>query len=132
MKDPAGKQRGVGLVGTIFVLVVLSALAAYMVRLSTVQHVTTAMSIQSARAWYAAVSGLEWAVYRIESGGCPATPSNLDVDGFNVQVEQCDPAVVSEGAGSYRLYRVAVNASRGSLGNPDYVSRDIMAVVRGN
>lgn len=132
MKDSAGKQRGVGLVGTLFVLVVLSALAAYMVRLSTVQHVTTAMSIQSARAWYAAVSGLEWAVYRIESGGCPAIPSSLDVDGFSVQVEQCDPAVVSEGAGSYRLYRIAVNASRGSLGNPDYVSRDLMAVVRGN
>ncbi len=132
MKSPALKQRGIGLVGTIFILVVLSSLAAYMVRFSTVQHITTAMSIQSARAWYAAVSGLEWAVYRIRNGGCPAVPSTVDVDGFSVRVEQCDPAVVSEGAGSYRLYRVAVNASRGSLGNPDYVSRDIMAVVRGN
>ncbi len=132
MNHSVGKQRGIGLVGTIFILVVLSSLAAYMVRLSTVQHVTTSMSIQSARAWYAAVSGLEWAVYRIENGGCPAIPSNLDVEGFSVQVEQCDPAVVSEGAGSYRLYRVAVNASRGSYGSPDYVSRDLMAVVRGN
>ena len=132
MNDPAGKQRGVGLVGAIFVLVVLSSLAAYMVRLSTVQHVTTSMSIQSARAWYAAVSGLEWAVFRIGNGGCPAIPSTLDVDGFSVQVEQCDAAVVSEGAGSYRLYRVAINASRGNLGNPDFVSRDIIAVVRGN
>ncbi len=132
MKDRVGKQRGIGLVGTIFILVVLSSLAAYMVRLSMVQHITTSMSIQSVRAWYAAVSGLEWAVSRIENGGCPATPSNLDVEGFSVQVEQCDPAVVSEGGGSYRLYRVAVNASRGSFGNPDHVSRDLMAVVRGN
>ncbi len=132
MKGRVGKQRGIGLVGTIFILVVLSSLAVYMVRLSTVQHVTTSMSIQSVRAWYAAVSGLEWAVYRIENGGCPTIPSNLDVDGFNVQVEQCDPAVVSEGAGSYRMYRVAVNASHGSFGSPDHVSRDIMAVVRGN
>ena len=56
MKNPVGRQRGIGLVGTIFVLVVLSALAAYMVRLSTVQHATTGMSIQSVRAWYAAAS----------------------------------------------------------------------------
>ncbi|WP_260292907.1 pilus assembly protein MshP [Sedimenticola hydrogenitrophicus] len=126
-------QRGFSLISTLFILVVLAALGGYMVRLNVAQQTTTTLSLQSVRAWYAAASGLEWAVYQINTGSsCPAVPSSFTAEGFTISMTACTPYPVTEGATGYNLYDVQVEASRGSFGSTDYVSRRLRATVTGS
>lgn len=125
-------QRGFSLISTLFILVVLAALGSYMVRLNVSQQTTTTLSLQSVRAWYAATSGMEWAVYRINSSSsCPSVPSSFVAEGFTITLTGCDSHPVTEGASSYTLYDVQVSASRGSFGSTDYVARRLRATVTG-
>jgi len=124
-------QRGFSLIGTLFMLVVLAALGSYMVRLNISQQTTTTLSLQSVRAWYAASSGLEWAVYQINiNNSCPGVPSSFNADGFTITLSDCTAYPVTEGASSYALYDVQVSASRGSFGSADYVARRLRATVK--
>lgn len=126
-------ERGFSLVSTLFILVVLSALGAYMVRLNVTQQTTTTLSLQSIRAWYAATSGMEWAVYQVENGGsCPAVPSSFTAEGFTITLTACSAYPVTEGAASYTLYDIQVTAQRGSFGTTDFVSRRLRASVTGS
>lgn len=125
-------QRGFSLISTLFVLVVLAALAGYIVKISTVQHLSSGMSAQSSRAWFAALSGLEWAVYEIRNNGsCPAVPTSFSADGFTIEVDQCSSANIQEGSDHYSLYAIEVTARRGTFGSADYVSRTVQATVSG-
>ncbi len=83
-------QRGFSLISTLFMLVVLAALGSYMVRLNISQQTTTTLSLQSVRAWYATSSGLEWAVYQINTNNsCPGVPSSFTADGFTITLSGC-------------------------------------------
>jgi len=114
-------------------LVVLAALGGYMVRLNVTQQTTTTLSLQSVRAWYAATSGMEWAVYQVENNGtCPAVPSSFMAEGFTITVTACSAYPVTEGALSYTLYDIQVMAQRGSFGTTDFVSRRLRASVTGS
>lgn len=126
------RQRGFSLVSTLFMLVVLAVLGSYMVRLNVSQQTTTTLSLQSARAWYAASSGLEWAVYQVRTNhSCPGVPSSFSADGFTITLAGCTANPVTEGASSYTLYDIQINASRGTFGSPDYVARRLRATVTG-
>ena len=57
------QQRGVVIVAAIFILVVLSALAAFVVSVSTNQQVGSALDLQAARTYQAARAGIEWGMY---------------------------------------------------------------------
>ncbi|MCW8904150.1 pilus assembly protein MshP [Sedimenticola sp.] len=125
-------QHGFSLISTLFMLVVLAALGSYMVRLNISQQTTTTLSLQSVRAWYAASSGLEWAVYQINTNNsCPGVPSSFNADGFTITLSGCTAYPVTEGAISYTLYDLQIEASRGSFGLADYVARRLRATVRG-
>mgnify|MGYP006921592031 CR=1 FL=1 len=127
------RERGFSLVSTLFILVVLASLGAYMVRLNVTQQTTTTLSLQSVRAWYAATSGLEWAVYQVENNGsCPAVPSSFSAEGFTITVTACSAYPVTEGAASYTLYDIQVTAQRGGFGTTDFVSRRLRASVTGS
>lgn len=126
-----GKCRGFSLVATLFILVVLAALGGFMVKISKVQHTSSALSVQTSRVWYAALSGLDWVVFQINAGGCPAIPSSFTAEGFTILVNQCDLANITEGSTHYGLYNVSVTASQGSFGDAGFVSRRLSAVVTG-
>lgn len=65
--------RGFALPAAIFLLVILSALGAFIVNISTGQHASQALDIQGERAYQAAHAGREWARYQINAtSGCPA------------------------------------------------------------
>jgi len=124
---------GLKLIGTIFILVVLAALGGFMVKLSMVQSSSSALTLQSARAWFAAVSGLEWTTYQIRnSSACPTVPTSFTLEGFTINLSRCDTYPVTEGANSYTLYDVELTASFNSFGNPDFVSRTIRATITGS
>jgi MSHA biogenesis protein MshP len=68
------QQRGVVIVAAIFILVVLSALGAFVVGVSTNQQVGSALDVQTARAYQAARAGVEWGMYAslvASPGSCP-------------------------------------------------------------
>lgn len=126
-------QAGFTLVTTLFLLVVVSSLGAYMVNLATVQHSASALSVSALRARYALTSGLEWSYYRIQAAGvCPSVPSELNIDGYRVRLTACSADSVTEGLESYQMFDVSLTAERGSYGDMDYVQRRVQALLKVN
>lgn len=125
--------RGFSLISTLFLLVVVSGLASYLVNLSVAQQYSTALTVSALRGRHAALSGLEWVAYRINnvSSSCPAVPSNLTIEGFSVTLTNCTQSVVTEGLSSYKLFDVTVSAERGAFGDADYVNHAIRATLKG-
>lgn len=126
-----GKQHGFTLVTALFLLVIVASLGGYMVSLATAQHVSSALSAQQSRAFYAAASGLEWVAYELSTnpGACPTVPTSFAAEGFTITLSTCSRTVVIEGGSPYALYDVTVDASRGSFGDADYVSRSLRATL---
>lgn len=125
------QQAGFTILSALFLLIVLASLGAYMVNLSTAQHLSTALTVNASRAYYAAYSGLEWAADRIVAlAACPAVPTSFAVEGFTVQLTACSKEAVSEGGSSYGVYKISIEATRGSFGEPDYVRRRLSALLR--
>lgn len=62
-------ESGFVLPTAIFLLVVLAALATYMVSLSRTSHISSALDVQGTRTYLAARAGIEWG-----RGSCCGTP----------------------------------------------------------
>ena len=132
------QARGFSLVSVIFLLVVLSGLAAYMATVSGVQHLSITQSVHGAQAQFAERSGLEWAIDDIVNSAA----SNLDCSpgsvsfsltggataGFDVAVA-CTVSSVTEGSSVYSLYALTATATRGSIGNLDHAARTLVATI---
>jgi MSHA biogenesis protein MshP len=137
------RQRGFALPSAIFLLVILTALAAFMVHFSTTQSVTSAQDVQGSRAYQAARAGTEWALYKVldplnatvvapgdtawpNLPTCP-TPTVLTIEGFSVQVK-CTPYDYLEGGGdrSIRVFLVESTASTGVVGTLGFVERKVV------
>ncbi|HUR40502.1 MAG TPA: hypothetical protein VM240_04970 [Verrucomicrobiae bacterium] len=120
---------GFTLVSAIFLMVVLVALGASMMTLSTVQHTTSAQMIQSVRANYAARAGVEWA-FATTAGGCATGPHTLALAGslstFTVSVT-CTRTDHDLGGTSHAYYTVDVTAQSGNYGSPDFVQRRVQS-----
>ncbi len=130
---PPRRQRGFALIVAIFLLVVLSSLGVYIVRVSGIQHQTVNISLLGARAFEAARAGIEWGTFQaLDAGACPAaTTLNLTeggLAGFDVDVT-CTTTPHTETGTTYNLYIIIAEARAGAYGNPDYVSRRIQASV---
>lgn len=128
------RQHGFSLVSVIFLLVVLAVVVTYAVTISSVQQQTSADSILSSRAEFAAESGTQWAIRTVLSdNSCAAFPADFSLtggaaDGFRIEAE-CSLSTYTENPETYNVYRLSVIASRGSVDEPDYVSRRVLARV---
>lgn len=147
---------GFTLVSAIFLLVGLAALGIYMVTISGVQHTTNSHAVIAARTYYAAKSGLEWAVHRavntqnagggataipIACGIPPATATYTFTDaslGNNITITTtCTYSRHADSkAGATKAknspFNVAVvtsTAEYGVFGSPDYARRRLEATV---
>ncbi len=130
------KQSGFSLVTAIFLLVILSILGTYMAAMSIIQNQSTALSVQGVRAWYATVSGLEWASDYIfdpalGNNNCPAAGTSFTVEGFTVEVTACTKSTHTEAGDTYDIFDVSISADRGSFGEVDYVQRSLRATIGG-
>lgn len=139
-------QRGFSIVSAIFLLVVLSALGAFMVTFSSVQHTTSAQDVQGARAYQAARAGVEWGAYQIlqnnpagfaaacrTAAALPPMPTlGGTLSAFAVNVN-CTATSYTEGAHTAAnplwMYRVTSTASTGNLGETHYVEREIQVTI---
>jgi MSHA biogenesis protein MshP len=128
-QTPRLRSRGFALIPALFLIVVLSALAAVAVKVSAGQSQAVIMGLQQARALAAARAGIEWGAYRAMNGACGGTTLNLteqSLNGFEVVVS-CAATSFSEGTATVSSFSVASTATRGNYGSPDYVRRMMRA-----
>lgn len=64
MRSAVKRMRGFAIVSAIFILVVLAALGAFIVSISTSQQIGSALDVQGVRALQAARAGIEWGLYQ--------------------------------------------------------------------
>lgn len=154
----AKAQRGFSIVAAIFILVVLSALAGFIVSTTATQNLDLAKDFQSARALQAARTGIEWGVAGwLNGGSCSGgsayagtpptcspggaaatctqqtlyTPSGTNPTGltdFTVVVALCRCPAPPAGG----TCQIVATASAGTAGSSAYIERQLAAVVEGN
>ncbi|MCP3984742.1 MAG: pilus assembly protein MshP [bacterium] len=125
------RNRGFGLVTSIFVLVVLATSSLAMISLSGVQRRTASLSLQALRADQAARSGLQWAIYNaIGSGTCPAsttlTLTEGGLQGFSATVS-CASTTHVEAATTSTIFELDAVGEYGAFGSADYVRQHVRA-----
>lgn len=124
------KQAGFTLVMAIFVLLVLSLLAQYSIRLSAVEMNTSNYAYQGSRAYQAARAGIEWAIAAINNGAT-CTDVNLQsamvftgINGFTVSLT-CTSQAFSEGSSNPVVYVISSLSQYHSFTASDYAARQM-------
>lgn len=130
-------RSGFALVTAIFLLVVLAGLGAAIVNVSTMQHTSSALDVEGARAYQAARAGVEWGVYRqLISASCVGATSFVPpaptLSTFTVTVT-CTPVTSAEPP--ITVYQITANACNqpavaeprcpGVGGGADYIERQM-------
>ena len=77
------RQTGFALLTAIFILVVLAGLGAAIMTVSSNQQISSAIDVQGARAYLAARSGVEWALYMEEVANPTQCPNNKGYSSFS-------------------------------------------------
>ena len=141
-QSPLSRQTGFSLITAIFLIVVVASLGVFMVTISSVQQRTSSLSVLSSRALFAADSGMQWAMRRVTRDAaaglnCPAAPAtgqvsfnltNGAISGYSVTIT-CNVQNFTENPNNYNVYNLTSQASRGTLGSPDYHSRTIRTSI---
>lgn len=136
-------QRGFALISALFLLVVLAALGVFMVSISSTAHYTALYALQSAKAYYAARSGIEWGAYEeltAAASACSSTPTTITpgstLSGFSVDVTcQTYPSPTTTYSESqlstpYNVYVITATAHTTiAFGSPGYASRRIRVTI---
>lgn len=140
--------RGFTLISVVFILVVLTALAAALATLSQRQHLGSAGELEAARALQAARAGLEWAAFQVlrnpappaAAPACPATTSFVPAGLGNLTVTvRCTRSTASDGPTTLDFYELQANACNApsagacpSTGTPagPYVERQLRWTVQ--
>ncbi len=127
------RQQSCGfiLITVLFLISVLAVMAVVMSSTSSVQNFTTLYSLQQARAYAAAKSGLEYAVQRaLDAAECLAGPSAVNLPGINFNVTtSCTSVPGINEAGITTVYQISSTATTGTFGNVGYVTRTLRAMV---
>lgn len=129
-------MHGFAIVSAIFILVVLAALGAFIVNVSTTQQIGSALDIQGVRAYHAARAGIDWGIFRVQSTAaynfsygpgpgpvgtaspntraCPASPASFvsaapTLGGFTLTVTCLATADPGGGPTTYTIVSTACN-----------------------
>ena len=139
-------QRGFGGITVLVIIVLFSLIGAYMASMSTLASLDTMLSGGSIQSWFAARSGVDWAVYQALNRSCtcgtnccstaPAINGTSlaftegGLAGFDADISCSESASpVLEGTDSYCVYNIGVTASRGNPGQETYISRRVSVTV---
>lgn len=144
----AFRQNGFTMISAIFILVVLGALGAFIVNISTIQQITSAQDLLGAKAYQAARAGIEWGIYQVldptnvsvvvptnaswpNMPPCPGNPTSLMLEGFIVSVT-CTISMTYNENGSARsivIYSIGATAISGKPGSQGYIERQLQATI---
>lgn len=107
-------QRGFTAISAIFILVVLTALGAFILSVSTGQQIGSGLDVQGVRVYEAARSGVEWGLYRqLRDGSCAAStsfaPAAPTLSAYTVTVSCTATAGTNGGPATYDVRSWACN-----------------------
>ena len=125
-------QKGITLIGAIFVLVIVSLLGQYLVNITGVQRQISLLTLQSTRAFHAANAGIEWGIDSIINGGgsCSAsTALSPNISNFTTTVSCTELGNYSEDTETITIFRISSLSEYGSYGQIDYVSRELETII---
>jgi MSHA biogenesis protein MshP len=127
------QSSGFILVTVLFLITVLAAMAIVLSSTTSVQNLTTMYSLEQARAFAAARSGLEYGIQRaaVPLGGGVCTNSAVALPGINftVTVSCSSVAGINEAGNLSTVYQITSTASTGTLGVVGYVTRTVRSTV---
>jgi MSHA biogenesis protein MshP len=106
------RERGVGIVTAIFLLVVMAGLAAAMVSLYTSQQASSNVDLAGARAYQAARAGAEWGMFKratCDARAALAMPAGTTLSGFTVIVSCSKTGLDNQSLVLVRISAVACN-----------------------
>jgi len=137
-------QHGFVLASAIFLLVIMAALAAFMVQVTVASQTASAQDIQGARAYQAARIGIEAGLYAVHvTGNCPVvsqTQTNIPgLAGFTV-TWACTSYPFTESAVDKTIWQITStacttsgagcpSATAAEVAGPDYVERQLVVVT---
>jgi len=136
------RAAGFSLVSAVFIVVVLALLATAVTVVISLQARSSALDIQSARAYQSARAGLEWGAFQVlrVSATCFASKDIAmtgNLAGFTASVS-CSSTAWTDGATSLTVYRLVANACNipsgtscpnGATSNANYVERQLTLTV---
>jgi len=126
------RKSGFALIASLFILVLLAGAGSVMVRLGAEHQATASFALLGTRAYHAARSGVEWALYQsANGGGCPAgsfTLSGGASDGFDVVVT-CSSSTHVEGTTTNSTLQIQSTADYGTFGTRNYVARSVEVTI---
>lgn len=106
-------MSGFALPSAIFLLVILAALGAFILSVSTSQHMGAALDVQGARAYQAARAGIEWGLFQsARNGTCGSTTltfAGTSLAGFTTLVS-CAPYSANEAGATVNVDQVTATA----------------------
>lgn len=126
--------KGFMLPMAIFLLVILSALVGYAMRLALLAHMGTIQDVQGAQAYLAARAGVEWAAYQVLTPAnmqdCPAAPTPFTLNGFNIALT-CNRTMTQDQGNTQDIgiYTITSTASVGVAGAQDYIERKMTVTL---
>jgi MSHA biogenesis protein MshP len=131
--SPRANVTGMALIAAVFLITVLAVIAAAMVALTRATEDSSVKSMQSAKVYYGAKAGIEWAMQQAIPSNppvCPASPTTLNLNqqalaGVTVVVT-CNASVQGTPNAAYYITSVA---TIGTLGRPEYAERRMEATV---
>lgn len=120
-------QRGSALFVAIFLIAVVSVLAAAVALTSVTQQTGAARAFEAEQAWYAALGRIESETPgMLASGACPGGVVNIA--GFDTSFTTCNLTPgIQEGGQTYTVFSVAVTAQRGNAAAGTLVRRTARA-----
>ncbi len=131
------EEQGFTLVSAIFILVILTLVGGFIVKLTTATQRSQDLAILGTRAYFAAKSGLQWGVFKVTDGAgpynCPASPTTFTLNqgatnGFTIEVTCAQENVVERGK-NYNVFNLNATSRFGVSTDYDYVSRRLFARV---
>jgi len=134
------RQQGASAIIVVVLIVLFALLGTYMLTMSTLSTLGTTQSGSAMQSWFAARSGVEWAVHRslaASDGGCTcATNCCSGIDGQTLgfsgggignysAVISCSASSVTEASANYCVYDLGVTATNNSSAQMTSTSRTI-------
>ena len=143
LRQGARSQRGFAMITVALLLIVMVTVGVFMATRSSVQHLSVGLSIRTIQAWFAAQSGLEWAVAQATSdqashdalcddGGTINTTFMLTggaADGYDILITCNDSGGYQEGGVNFEVDQITVTATQATPGDVTFARRTIEAVV---
>lgn len=121
------RQRGAALFAAIFLIAVVTVLAAAVALTSVTQQTGAARAFEAEQAWYAAFGRIEIEAPGMLAGdACPGGGAQ-NIAGFTTTFNCTRTGNIAEGGETYSVFSVAATAQRGDAGSGSLVRRTARA-----